>query len=99
MALPLFQVSKYRKMPFRAQGVNTMTFRRVRLLLIRPSHNPKKNVLFLTMGPPALTEYSFRLFQSVGMAFHAPVFGSTWRLLFHVLASSALFRMDHTAAP
>ena len=26
IALPLFQLSKYRKTPFRAQGVNTVTF-------------------------------------------------------------------------
>src|SRR5262245_32985026 len=54
LALPLFQLSKYRKMPFRAQGVSTTGFWVVRARTMTSSNNAKKNVLFFFMGPPRL---------------------------------------------
>src|SRR5206468_1178293 len=99
VALPLFQLSKYRKTPLRAHGVSTVTFWTVRLLLSRPSHRPKKNVLFLMMGPPALIVYWCRLFQSRGVGLQPPVLGSIVLLLVQVLASRALLRTDHTTEP
>src|SRR5712691_5276229 len=51
IAFPLFQVSKYRKMPFLAHGVSTIEFGVVRRLTRVLSHKAKKNVLFLTIGP------------------------------------------------
>jgi len=50
----LFQLSKYRKTPFLAQGVRTIEFGVVRPFTNNESHNPKKKVLFLTIGPPML---------------------------------------------
>jgi hypothetical protein len=58
-----------------------------------PFHSAKKNVLFLTMGPPTLPVYSLRFVQ-------LRVSGSPFTRLFaHVFGSSALLRTFHTAAP
>src|SRR5712691_1480712 len=99
IAFPLFQLSKYRKMPFRAHGVSTMEFGVVRLFTRRLSHSAKKNVLFLTIGPPKLPVNWWLLLQSGFVGLHPPVLGSTCLLLFQVLASRALFRTDHTPVP
>ena len=51
---PLLTPSKYRKTPFRAQGVRTVAYVLARPRLKFMSHKAKKNVLFLMIGPPAL---------------------------------------------
>src|SRR2546423_13720531 len=61
------------------------------------SHNAKKNVLFLTIGPPRLAVYSFSFCQFGFPGVHTP--RTTCLLLLHVLASSAEFRTFHTALP
>src|SRR5882724_12564806 len=96
---PLFQPSKYRKMPFRAQGVSTIGFCVVRALTTTPLSNAKKSVLFLTIGPPRLAVYSWVLVQFGTVGFQAPVLESTCLLLLQVLASSAEFVADHTRLP
>ena len=73
-------------MPFRAQGVSTVALMLLRVLGSRPSHRKKKNVLFLTIGPPMLPVYCFRFVQGGTMAFGCA------RLLAHVFGSIALFR-------
>src|SRR5215468_5351233 len=97
--LPLFQPSKYRKIPFRAHGVSTIGFCVVRALTFSPSNNPKKNVLFLTIGPPRLRVYWCVLVQFGVVGFQAPVLESTVLLLLQVLASKAEFVADHTTLP
>src|SRR5262245_46140034 len=96
---PLFQPSKYRKIPFRAHGVSTVVFCVLRLLTISPFQSPKKNVLFLTIGPPRLAVYSCVLVQSGRVGFQAPVFESIVLLLAQVLASKAELVADHTRLP
>src|SRR5262245_10779193 len=96
---PLFQPSKYRKIPFRAHGVSTIGFCVVRPLTITPSNNAKKNVLFLTIGPPRLALYSCVLVQFGAVGFQAPVLASMVLLLAQVLASRAEFVADHTRLP
>src|SRR2546429_8078600 len=86
-------------MPLRAQGVSTIWFWFVRARTSTPSNNAKKNVLFLTIGPPMLPVNSWVLFQSALVGLNAPVLGSTCLLLVHELASSALFRAFHTPLP
>src|SRR6185295_17539540 len=86
-------------MPFRAHGVSTNGVWVVRWLMINPSNSAKKNVLFLTIGPPTLAVYWFRLTQSARVGLHNPVVGLRVRLLAQVLASNALFRADQTALP
>ena len=85
--LPLFQPSKYLKIPFRAHGVSTVALLFVRVDGNKPFHRKKKNVLFLTIGPPMLPVYSFRLVQAGTMAFGCA------RLLTHEFGSIALFLM------
>src|SRR5262245_26939821 len=96
---PLFQPSKYRKMPFRAHGVSTSGFCVVRPLTLSPLNNAKKNVLFLTIGPPRLAVYSCVLVQFGAVGFHAPVLESTVLLLAQVLASNAELVPAHTRLP
>src|SRR5438552_6906306 len=80
-------------MPLRAHGVSTVAFTFVRPAGSKPSQSAKKNVLFFTMGPPTLPVYWLRFV-------HDRVAGTGCTLLFaHVLGSSALLRMFHTAAP
>src|SRR5206468_3576714 len=81
MAFPLFQLSKYRKMPFRAHGVSTIGFGVVRPFTRAVSHSAKKNVLFFLIGPPKLPVSWCVFVQSGLVGFHAPVMGSTCRLL------------------
>src|SRR3989442_5655674 len=92
-ALPLFQLSKYRKMPRWAHGVSTVGLVRVRVSGKRPFQSAKKNVLFFTIGPPTLSVASFRFVQ--GGVSGLPL----TRLLAHVLGFSALFWRFHVAAP
>src|SRR6185503_5438826 len=96
---PLFQPSKYRKMPLRAHGVSTSGFCVVRSLTLKPLNNAKKNVLFLTIGPPRLAVYSCVFFQLGTVGFHAPVSAATVRLFAQVLASNAEFVAAHTRLP
>src|SRR5688572_14803259 len=86
-------------MPFRAHGVSTCGFCSARSLTITPSNSAKKNVLFLTIGPPRLPMNWFLLVQSLGVGLHPPVLGSTALLFTQVLASNALFRTNHAALP
>src|SRR5437763_1366489 len=79
-------------MPMRAVSVNTEALTSVRLLLICCSHDPKKNVLFLRIGPPKLAVTSFVLRQSNRFRSRTPVEGlavNVW-LLLQVFASSAV---------
>ena len=57
LKLPLFQLSKYRKMPLRAHGVRTTAFTVWRSLTSTPSQRTKKNDLFFLTGPPKLSVY------------------------------------------
>src|SRR5437868_6277236 len=92
-AFPLCQLSKYRKMPFRAHGVSTVALELLRVAGSRPSHRAKKNVLFLTIGPPTLPVYSLRFVQAGTIAVGCAL------LFTHELGSIALFRMLYTNAP
>src|SRR5438874_1343259 len=47
-----FHPSQYRKIPFRAVSVGTVVATRVRRFTNCLSNRAKKNVLFLTIGPP-----------------------------------------------
>jgi hypothetical protein len=80
-------------MPRLAHGVKMVALMFSRFLGNRPFHKAKKKVLFLTIGPPMLSVYSFT-FR------HGRVAGSGWtRLLAQVFGSRALFCAFHTAAP
>ena len=84
-------------MPLRAHGVSTMGFWFVRARTITSSNNVKKNVLFLTIGPPMLPVNWCVLFQFGADGFHPPVLESNCRLLVQVLASSPVFRANQTS--
>src|SRR5678815_540224 len=86
-------------MPLRAHGVRTTGFCVVLALTITPSYRAKKNVLFLTIGPPMLVVNSWALVQFGLIGFQAPVLESIALLLDQVLASSAEFVADHTKLP
>ena len=61
LALALSTPGKYRKMPWRAMSVNVVPAKFSRFKSRCPSNNKKKNVLFLTMGPPTRAPYWLRL--------------------------------------
>ena len=94
--LPFAQPSQYRKMPFLAQSVSTTGLCIVRCRSNCWSHNAKKNVLFLMIGPPRLTVSWFRLIHVGLPGVQTP--RTICLLLLHVLASSAEFRMDQHRA-
>src|SRR5688572_23359082 len=80
-------------MPFRAHGVSTTGFWLLRDAGSRPFQRAKKNVLFLTMGPPKLAVYSLRLVQLRVTGVPA------LRLFAHVFGSRAELVTFHTAEP
>src|SRR5262252_7747723 len=83
-----------------------------RIWFVLKSNKPKKNVLFLMIGPPKLTvpccvfvqfgsraRSAFPCAASARVASSANV-GTVWlRLLDHVFGSNAVFRKLHTALP
>src|SRR5438093_769609 len=89
-ALALSAPGKYRKIPFRACWVSTVPVTFSLCCTRWPSKNPKKNVLFLTIGPPRRAPYSFRLEK---------FFATPLKLLNQVLAFSAELLFVQKALP
>src|SRR5436190_7086224 len=90
-AFPLFTPGKYRKIPCRAVGVSTRASIVSFWSWSLRSYNTKKNVLFLSMGPPRLTVLWCRLYHT-GTE-------DVRRLAAQVFAFNAEFRRFHVAAP
>src|SRR5207244_12391293 len=89
-APPLFTPGKQRHTPCRAVSVRIVLLTVSRCAPSCPSTRPKKNVLFLTIGPPRLAVYCCRLYQKGLMP---------WRLFDHEFASKTELRMFQVRPP
>src|SRR5262249_56582459 len=89
-AFPLLTPGKNRKIPWRAVSVKTTASTVSFCCPFWPSNMPKKNVLFLMIGPPNVPVYWWRL-NHVGE--------SPCRLLDQEFALSAEFRTFHVTPP